>query len=154
MHTVAHILERKGPVFNCIHPDATALDAITQMKCENISYLIVQHDSKYLGIISERDYTHKIIIGNKSSCNTRVKDIMDTHVPVVGLNYTIEDCIYLVNATKERYIAVFDGSLFKGIVTIHDLMREGIPGYYADDEKSNNKNNLRNNDRSTHYAIY
>ena len=32
----------------------------------------------------------------------------------------------MMNASKSRYLPVFDGLDFKGIITIHDLMREAI----------------------------
>jgi signal-transduction protein with cAMP-binding, CBS, and nucleotidyltransferase domain len=68
---------KRGPQFNFIRPEATVLEAITIMKSENISYLIVRdNDNRYHGIISERDYTHKVILANKHSDSTQVKDIM------------------------------------------------------------------------------
>jgi hypothetical protein len=35
----------------------------------------------------------------------------------------------LINNSKARYIPVFDGSNFVGIITIHDLMREAMADY-------------------------
>jgi predicted transcriptional regulator len=35
----------------------------------------------------------------------------------------------LINNSKARYIPVFDGNNFVGIITIHDLMREAMSDY-------------------------
>lgn len=126
MRTVSEILKQKGPQFNYIDAEATVFEAISLMKTENISYLIVREKGEYAGIVSERDYTHKVILQNKHSDTTLVKDIMSKDLPVVGLSHTAEQCMMLINSSKSRYLPVFDGLEFKGVITIHDLMREAI----------------------------
>ncbi|QEC69026.1 CBS domain-containing protein [Panacibacter ginsenosidivorans] len=126
MRTVSEILKTKGPQFNYIAPTRTVLEAVSLMKAENISYLIVRENGNYLGIICERDYTHKVILLNKHSDTTLVKEIMSTDLPVVGLSDTTEECMMLMNSSKSRYLPVFEGFEFKGVITIHDLMREAI----------------------------
>jgi CBS domain-containing protein len=126
MRTVSEILKYKGPQFNFIEADETVLDAITLMKCENISYLIVFENNNYVGIISEKDYAHKIILNHKHSSETLVKEVMTKDLPIVSGEDTIERCMLLMNASKSRYLPVFDDAVFKGVITIHDLMRETL----------------------------
>ena len=126
MRTVKQILKQKGPYFNFIGVDDTVLDAITLMKCENISYLIVFENNNYAGIISERDYAQKVILNNKHSDTTLVKDVMTKDIPIISEGDTAEHCMILMNASKSRYLPVFDNAEFKGVITIHDLMRETI----------------------------
>ena len=126
MRTIHEILEQKGPHFNYIEASAFVIDALTLMKCENISYLIVREDGNYVGIVSERDYAHKVILMGKHSDTTVVKEIMTTDLPIVSETDTTDQCMIMMNASKSRYLPVFDGLNFKGIITIHDLMRETI----------------------------
>lgn len=126
MRTVKKILQQKGPHFNHIDENATVLDAIARMKTENISYLIVLCRGKYVGIISERDYAQKLIFNNKSIACTLVREIMTRDLPIVSGEQTGEHCMLLMNASQSRYLPVFDGSEFRGVITIHDLMREAI----------------------------
>src|SRR5690242_16713711 len=126
MRTVKQILKQKGPYFNFIGVNDTVLDAITLMKCENISYLIVFENNNYAGIISERDYAQKVILNNKHSDTTLVKDVMTKDIPIISEKDTAEHCMILMNASKSRYLPVFDNAEFKGVITIHDLMRETI----------------------------
>ena len=88
---------------------------------------------EYAGIVSERDYTHKVILQDKHSNTTLVKDIMSKDLPVAALSDTADACMMLINCSKSRYLPVFDGLEFKGVITIHDLMREAI----ADNEHHN-----------------
>ncbi len=52
-----------------------------------------------------------------------VREVMTTELPEVELTDTVEDCMYQMNTRGARYLAVFDGPEFKGIITIHDLLR-------------------------------
>ncbi len=126
MRTINEVLQQKGPHFNYIDSNATVLEAILVMKSENISYLIVNENGNYAGIISERDYTHKVILENKQSATTLVKEIMTKDFPIISSSNTADQCMVLMNASKSRYLPVFDEMEFKGIITIHDLMREAI----------------------------
>jgi len=126
MRTVNQILKQKGPHFNFIEGDDTVFDAITLMKCQNISYLIVFENNNYVGIISERDYAQKVILYNKHSDTTLVKEVMTKDLPIISEQDTAEHCMILMNASKSRYLPVFDNAEFKGVITIHDLMRETI----------------------------
>jgi signal-transduction protein with cAMP-binding, CBS, and nucleotidyltransferase domain len=132
MRTIHEILQQKGPHFNYIEASAFVIDALTLMKSENISYLIVWENANYVGIISERDYAHKVILMGKHSDTTLVKEIMTTDLPIVSETDTTEQCMLMMNASKSRYLPVFEGLNFKGIITVHDLMRETI----AENQKS------------------
>src|SRR5215471_21638057 len=119
MYTVHEILQQKGPQFNTVDVSETVINAIGLMKTENFSYLIVFDKGEYVGIISERDYAHKVILNHKHSDTTKVREIMTTDLPVVALSTTGEECMVLMNASKSRYLPVFDDAVFKGIITIH-----------------------------------
>ncbi len=130
MRTAKDILQQKGTQFNFIKFDKTVLEAIGLMKTENISYLIVlDKNDKYMGVFSERDYAHKVILEGKQSNNTNVSDIMTTNLANASLDDSTSKLMLLINNSKARYIPVFDGTTFKGIITIHDLMREAMADY-------------------------
>ena len=82
-----------------------------------------------LGIFSERDYTHKVILEDKQSANTKVSEIMTTNLANASLDDSTSKLMLLINNSKARYIPVFDGNTFVGIITIHDLMREAMADY-------------------------
>ncbi len=130
MRTAKDILQQKGAQFNFVKFDKTVLEAIGLMKTENISYLIVLDGSdRYIGVFSERDYTHKVILEGKQSTTTKVSEIMTTNLANASLDDTTSKLMLLINNSKARYLPVFDGNVFKGVVTIHDLMREAMADY-------------------------
>ena len=126
MSKIKEILTKKGPHFNIVTPDTKVLDALTLMKAENLSYVVVMKGGQYVGLMSERDYTHKIKLEGRKSETATVNDIMTTNYPVIGYSDDLERCMVLMNVYKTRYLPVFDEMEFKGILTMNDLMREVI----------------------------
>lgn len=126
MRTVQNILDSKDKVENIIESNTMVIDALKTLIDQNISYLIVQENGEYQGIFSERDYTRKLVLEGRSSRETMVKDVMTVQLPEVSLRTPVEDCMYRMNRRGSRYLAVFTGSHFEGIVTIHDLLREAL----------------------------
>ena len=126
MCNIKEILQKKGPVFNVVTPDTKVVEALNIMKSENLSYVVVMQDGNYLGIMSERDYTHKVKLQGRKSETTTVKDIMSSDYPVVGFGEDLQRCMVLMNVYKTRYLPMFDEMNFQGVLTMNDLMREVI----------------------------
>lgn len=124
MSKIKEILEKKGPHFNIVAPNTPVLEALTIMQSENLSYVVVMENNQFLGIMSERDYTHKIKLQGRHSDSTLVKEIMSHDLPVIGLQEELERCMVLMNVYKTRYLPVFENLEFKGIITMNDLMRD------------------------------
>jgi len=124
MRTVQNILDSKAKPFNQVSPQTLVYDALNQLNTLNLSYLIVMEGDEYKGIFSERDYSRKVILKGRHSNTTTVEEVMSTDVPVVGLEDTVERCMYLMEQSKSRYLLAFDTSKrLIGVVTIHDILR-------------------------------
>ncbi|OYZ00301.1 MAG: hypothetical protein B7Y37_11190 [Sphingobacteriia bacterium 28-36-52] len=126
MNTVKNILDKKGPYFNGVASSMKVIEALSLMKAENLSYVIVKDGEDFKGIMTERDYAQKVVLLNKNSTDTTVQEIMTVGLPSVSLDTTSEECMKLMNQHKTRYLVVFDGFDFHGIITIHDLMRDSL----------------------------
>ena len=67
MSTVLSALNRKGVLPVTISPGATVMDALKIMEEKNIGSVVVMQNEEYLGIMTERDYSRKVILKNKDS---------------------------------------------------------------------------------------
>ena len=67
MRTVRNILKAKGGGIYSIDPVETVYEAIAMMAEKEVGALLVMHEGHPVGIISERDYTRKVILKDKSS---------------------------------------------------------------------------------------
>lgn len=126
MKTLKQIINKKTLHFNFVTPDTKVIDAIALMKIENISYVIVMEEQNYLGIFSEKDYTQKVILQNRNSSQTLVKEIMTIDLPIVTGEDSFDKCMEIMNTFKVRYLPMFEGYIFKGVITINDLLEATI----------------------------
>src|SRR5215475_65828 len=126
MRKVADILSHKGARITSVGPQTTVLDALRIMADQNIGSVIVVDGSNYVGIMTEPDYSRKVILKGKSSTDTPVADIMSKDVPGVTPNDTVEHCMELMSDKNIRYLPVFESEKLVGIVSINDLVRETI----------------------------
>ncbi|OIQ96009.1 inosine-5'-monophosphate dehydrogenase [mine drainage metagenome] len=135
MKTLKQIINNKTLHFNFVAPDTRVIDAIALMKIENMSYVIVMEGQNYLGIFSEKDYTQKVILQNRNSSETFVKEIMTVDLPIVTSEDSFDKCMEIMNTFKVRYLPMFEGYVFKGVITINDLLEATI-----EEKKSPEKN--------------
>jgi CBS domain-containing protein len=127
MEKVTSILSRKHHSFNHVLPGTNLRDALFRMNCENADYLIVMdEDDRYLGILSDHDITSKAMFGRKPIENILVAEVMNTRLPVVDADDTVERCIRLMRQFRVRYLPVYNNFSFCGIVTSDDILQEAI----------------------------
>lgn len=123
---VADILLRKGSLITSVNPSTSVLEALTIMADQNIGSVMVMENGKYLGIVTERDYSRKVALKGKSSTDTKVKEIMSSDLPRVTPNDSIDYCMQLLSDKNIRYLPVFESELIIGIVSINDVVKETI----------------------------
>ena len=126
MRKVADILSRKGASAVAVTPDTKVIDALRIMADKNIGSILVMDSGEYLGIVTERDYSRKVALKNKSSVDTMVTDIMSSDLPSVSLSDTVEKCMQLMSSKNIRYLPVFDNDRIAGIVSMSDVVKETI----------------------------
>ena len=126
MNHVSDILSRKGSNAISVTPDTPVIDALKVMADNNIGSVLVMENNKYMGLITERDYSRKVILKGKNSTNTKVSEIMTSDLPHIKPNDTVEHCMELMTDSKIRYLPVFVNDDLKGIISITDVVKETI----------------------------
>jgi CBS domain-containing protein len=115
--TIQEILAQKGTTVWSVSPDITVFEAIQMMADKNIGALLVTEQDKLVGILTERDYTRKVVLKGKSSKQTAVKEILTGPLIHVTPHHT-----RLMTEHRVRHLPVLDGSRIAGIVSIGDLV--------------------------------
>ncbi|MCO5052769.1 MAG: CBS domain-containing protein [Verrucomicrobiae bacterium] len=123
-HTIpiSEILAYKGNQAWSVPAEATVLDAIEVMAERNVGALLVLQSGQLAGVISERDYTRKIVLKGRSSKDTPVREIISGCVITVGPDHTVEDCMQLMTQHRIRHLPVVQGSDILGVISIGDLV--------------------------------
>lgn len=120
---ISQILSDKTSDIWSIPPDASVYEAIEMMAEKNAGALLVMEGDVLAGIISERDYSRKVILKGKSSKKTSVREIMTTKPNTAVLGDTVEKCLRMMTGKRVRHIPVLDKGKVVGIVSIGDLVK-------------------------------
>jgi len=123
MIVVNHILKEKGHDVWNIGPEAMVLDAVKLMAEKKVGALLVVDAGHPVGLISETDYTRKVIVDQRSSKDTQVKEIMSSNIIYAEPNQNIEECMALMTEKRIRHLPVWDGKELHGIISIGDLVK-------------------------------
>jgi len=124
MRTIKHILDRKSRELAIIEPEKTVFEALKLMADKNIGSVIVMDGTRYLGILSERNYARKVVLLNKSSKQLPVREIMRTDLPKLSKNDPIEKCMEIMTQLNVRYLPVVENETLIGLISVKDLLDE------------------------------
>ena len=126
MKTVAELLRAKPARVVKVRPEQSVLEAIKVLASEDVGAAIVMTGERLAGIMSERDYTRKVILKGRSSDSTRVEEIMTAHVIVVSPRTKTRDCMQLMSDKGIRHLPVVDEGRVVGMVSIRDIVSDII----------------------------
>ena len=121
MQLVQNILKQKtGGIFS-VAPSDTVYDAIAMMAEKEVGALLVVDAGRTAGIISERDYTRKVILKDKSSKQAQVREIMTTEVVSVTPEMHIDECVALMKKHHIRHLPGSENGVITGMLSLRDL---------------------------------
>jgi CBS domain-containing protein len=118
----AILAHKKAASVWSIGPNATVIDAIRLMDEKNVGALPVVENGKLVGIVSERDYTRKVILKGRSSKDTPVSDIMTKQVLTVNPSNSVTECMQIMTDKRVRHLPVLAGADLVGILSIGDVL--------------------------------
>ena len=124
--TLAQILAAKPGGVHSVRPTDTAHAALVAMAEKRVGFLVVLEGDKLAGVISERDYTRKLIPSGRTAQDARVGDLMTREVVSVTLAHHFRDCVGLMDRHGIRHLPVVDGNRIMGVVSVRDLLREAV----------------------------
>lgn len=124
MTNVAQVIQDKSQqtIFT-IAPHSTVLEAISLMAEKGIGAVVVMDQDKVVGILSERDYTRKVMLMERTSKQTLVSEIMTTKVVTVTKATSVEDCLDLMTDRHLRHLPVIENEKLVGFISIGDLVK-------------------------------
>jgi CBS-domain-containing membrane protein len=122
--TVADMLAQKGATIRAIAPEATVYEAIERMDEWHVGALLVMRGEELVGIVSERDYTRKVILLGRASRETLVEEIMSADVITLRSDTSLGECLRVVTDRRIRHLPVVDAAgKVVGVLSIGDLVR-------------------------------
>ncbi len=122
--SIATILQHKGhAAVQAVAPDTLVYEAIRLMADRNIGCVLVMDGARLLGILSERDYTRKVVLQGRSSKITTVQEIMTRDVICVTPQHGVEQALRLITENRVRHLPVIERGRVTGLISIGDLVK-------------------------------
>ena len=120
------LLEEKGFLVREIDPDAMVFGAVRLMDDYQVGALMVVEKDRLVGVISERDYTRKVVLKNRSSKTARVREIMTREPVTVSPRTDLEDCMSVMAKRRIRHLPVAEQGHVLGVISSTDLLKLAI----------------------------
>ncbi len=124
--TIQDILKDKGHDVLSVEPHRTVYDALKLMAERGVGAIPVMQDGRLVGMFSERDYARKVILQERNSRSTPVKDIMSINLTTVTSHDSVSACLAIMTDKRIRHLPVMDGDRMIGLVSIGDLVKQEI----------------------------
>ncbi|MEZ5451800.1 MAG: CBS domain-containing protein [Thiothrix sp.] len=126
MKTISQVLARKGSEVYSVAPAASVIEAVKTMAEKRVGALLVLDNGKLKGIISEQDYTRKIVLRDRIAEHLRVDEAMTSPVVCITPEHSIQDGMAIMTDKRIRHLPVMAGGELLGLVSIGDLVKEVI----------------------------
>ena len=123
MAIVREILREKGDAVWTIDGGSTVAEALKEMAEKEVGGLVVTEGEKPVGFFSEREYSRRVFLENKSSETTQVRDLMRTNLNPVTSDEEIPKCMEIMTNERVRSLPVMDNGNLVGLVSIGDLVK-------------------------------
>ena len=124
--TVNQLLNSKNDEIFSVTPGTLVIDAIKMMDEKKVGALLVIKNDKLAGIISERDYTRKVILKNRSSAKTKVSEIMTSNLKTADPSQSLDECMVIMSHSHIRHLPVVQDGEVIGILSIMDVVKNII----------------------------
>ncbi len=125
-------MEIHGTVYDILHnktgeiwttcPEDTVYDALRTMGEKNIGALVAVENGEVIGVLSERDYSRKVVLQGRTSRDTRVGEILSRPAITIRSRDGIEKCMELMTCNRIRHLPVVDDGRLIGLISIGDLV--------------------------------
>jgi CBS domain-containing protein len=106
-----------------ILPEQNVADACRVMEENNVGSLVVEHDGKLCGILTDRDIALKVAGALRDPQKTTVKEIMTADPIRVSVNKDLRHLTSLMHAFHVRRVPIVNGhDTIVGIITLDDVV--------------------------------
>ncbi|CAI2718542.1 CBS domain-containing protein [Nitrospina watsonii] len=111
-----------------IDSEASVQDAAILMEANHVGSLIVEEYGDDIGILTERDFTQKVLSKGKNPEEIKATEIMSQPIKSMDRYMPIEEANRFMQKNKIRHLAVTEEDKIVGLLSVKDLV-----AYYSKD---------------------
>jgi len=118
-----HVSHFMSSEIHSLSQNAVLTDAGALLKKHKIGSLLVNHETRYVGILTEADICRKGVAEGLDPAKTPVKTCMSNPIISIEGHEPILEAVQLMKAKGIRHLAVTENSTIVGILSVADLVR-------------------------------
>ncbi len=103
--------------------NVSAKKAAEIMAQEGVSAVIVTAEGKAIGILTERDILKRIVVEDKNSVETKLKEIMSSPLVTIGPSVDLEEAARIMFEKKIKNLPVINDNRLIGLINLQDICR-------------------------------
>lgn len=111
----------KKPVV--VGPETSLIKAVKKMLKEGVGSLIVEENEILRGIVTEKDFTEKVVLKNLDCRKETVKNIMTKSIITVSPTRDVMEAVRIMNEHGFRKLPVVEDDKLVGMLTMEDVLR-------------------------------
>ena len=100
--------------------DSSIKDVSKLMKENNIGFIPIKSDDKYVGVVTDRDIC--LAIPTLKSINDSIKSYISNNIICIGVNDKIEDALKLMGKYKVKRLLVKEKDNTIGVLSLSDIL--------------------------------
>jgi len=100
----------------------TVLDTVRAMVERNIGAVPVLHNSKVVGIFSERDLMRRVVAEGRDPRSTCMAEVMTDDPLTINMNEDLDTCMALMRRHNFRHLPVCHEGQLVGMVSLRDIL--------------------------------
>ncbi|MEW6200997.1 MAG: SpoIIE family protein phosphatase [bacterium] len=103
--------------------NTSTYDALKKMAERRVGSIVVLEGGAPVGIFTERDLLHKVVLSRKDLAVTRLEDVMTREIVALSKKSALDDAYSKMQAGNFRHLLIVDDGKLEGIVSIKDLAK-------------------------------
>jgi arabinose-5-phosphate isomerase len=108
-----------------VQPDTSMKDAIIEISKNMLGVTAVTENKKVVGIITDGDL-RRMLSNDTNIENLKAKDVMTNNPKTIDNNAMAVDAMEIIESNNISQLVALDNDEYKGIVHLHNLIKEGI----------------------------
>lgn len=104
-----------------VKPDTSVTDAATLMLDKKVGALLVSDGSKYLGMVTSVDFSHKVLAKGLDPAKTKIAGIMAQPLITLDREQSMKDAYRCMHQHNIRHLAVTENEDVVGMLSVKDF---------------------------------
>jgi len=124
------LLLRVGEMLDTTHkpsvsPDSSIKNVIVEISEKRLGVTAVVEDNKVIGIITDGDI-RRMLNKTETIAGLTAKEIMTVNPKTIKSTDLVSDALNILEDFSITQLVVVDGNEYKGVLHLHDILKEGI----------------------------